>query len=178
MTETYEDDLEDLTTCSLSPEREQELLDAQRECVFMWTNKAGEAVGVIVSYLNHDGKIWMTCAEKRARVSAIKRFPRASVCISSTGSRLATGKTVTYKGDCVIHKDSDVTAWFYDAFTNDRRSTAEGAAAYRSHLDSPGRVVIEFTPDWTLSFDSEVLWERKPEAATDSDDPRNMGRSE
>ena len=78
-----EESFEDLKNCALTPEREQELLDAQRECVFSWTNKKGEAVGVIVSYFNHGGKIWMTCAESRARVSAIKRFPRASVCITS-----------------------------------------------------------------------------------------------
>ena len=72
--DTADDNLEDLVSCALSPEREQELLDAQRECVFSWTNKKGEAVGVIVSYLNHDGKIWMTCAEKRARVSEYGGF--------------------------------------------------------------------------------------------------------
>ena len=37
--------------------------------------------------------------------------------------------------------------------------------------------MIEFVPDWTLSFDSEVLWERAPKAATDKDDPRNIGVS-
>ena len=87
-----EESFEDLKNCALTPEREQELLEAQRECVFSWTNKKGEDVGVIVSYFNHGGKIWMTCAESRARVSAIKRFPRASVCITSSGTRLGTGK--------------------------------------------------------------------------------------
>ena len=62
-----DDNFEDLKNCALTPDREQELLDAQRECVFSWTNKKGEAVGVIVSYFNHGGKIWMTCAEGRAR---------------------------------------------------------------------------------------------------------------
>ena len=117
--DTADDNLEDLVSCALSPEREQELLDAQRECVFSWTNKKGEAVGVIVSYLNHDGKIWMTCAEKRARVSAIRRFPRASVCITSSGTKLGTGKTVTYKGDCIVHKDREVRDWFFYAFASD-----------------------------------------------------------
>ena len=107
-----EESFEDLKNCALTPEREQELLDAQRECVFSWTNKKGEAVGVIVSYFNHGGKIWMTCAESRARVAAIKRFPRASVCITSSGTRLGTGKTITYKGDCIVHKDRETLDWF------------------------------------------------------------------
>ena len=170
-----EESFEDLKNCALTPEREQELLDAQRECVFSWTNKKGEAVGVIVSYFNHGGKIWMTCAESRARVSAIKRFPRASVCITSSGTRLGTGKTITYKGDCIIHKDRETLDWFYPAFASDRRSTQEGVDAYIQHLDSPDRIVIEFIPDWRLSFDSEALWERAPLAASDKDDPRNSG---
>ena len=117
----------------------------------------------------------MTCAESRARVSAIKRFPRASVCITSSGTRLGTGKTITYKGDCIIHKDRETLDWFYPAFASDRRSTQEGVDAYIQHLDSPDRVVIEFIPDWRLSFDSEALWERAPLAASDKDDPRNSG---
>ena len=56
-----DDNYEDLTQCGLESELEQELLDVQRECTFMWTNKKGEAFGVIMSYLPSDGKIWLTC---------------------------------------------------------------------------------------------------------------------
>ena len=73
-----DDNYEDLTQCGLESELEQELLDVQRECTFMWTNKKGEAFGVIMSYLPSDGKIWLTCAERRARVPALRRFPSAS----------------------------------------------------------------------------------------------------
>ncbi len=166
---------EDLSECGLSAEMEQRLLDAQRECVFSWTNKAGEAVGVIVSYFNHEGKIWMTCAESRARVAAIRRFPRASVCITSSGTELGTGKTITYKGDCVVHKDPEVLDWFIPAFAADRRTDPAGIEEYAKFLRSPGRVAIEFIPDWKLGFDSQALWERSPAAATDKDDPRNSG---
>ncbi len=97
------DSYEDLTQCGLDEDIETELLQTQRECTFMWTNKKGEAFGVIMSFLPKDGKLWLTCAERRARVPALRRFPRASVCVNSTGTVLGTGKTVTYKGDCVIH---------------------------------------------------------------------------
>ena len=40
------DDYEDLTECALTPELEQQLVAVQRECVFMWSNVAGEAFGV------------------------------------------------------------------------------------------------------------------------------------
>jgi general stress protein 26 len=157
---------EDLTECGLSEELEHELVHTQRECTFMWTNKAGEAFGVIMSYLPKDGKLWLTAAERRARISAIRRFPRASVCINSTGTALGTGKTVTYKGTCTVHDSREVKDWFYPEFSDYLRpDNPEAARAFQAFLDSPARVVIEFEPDYRLSFDSKLMWARSPEAA-------------
>ncbi len=164
---TDHDSYEDLTACGLSDELEHELLYTQRECVFMWTNKEGEAFGVVMSYLPKDGKIWLTAAERRARISAIRRFPRASICINSTGSTMGGGKTVTYKGDCVVHDTRDVKDWFYPEFAEYLMpGMPERAAAFQQFLDSPARVVIEFTPDYTLSFDSQLMWQRSPEVSS------------
>lgn len=162
------DDYEDLTECGLSAELEQRLVSTQRECVFMWTNVAGEAFGVVMSYLPKDGKFWLTAAERRARISAIRRFPRASLCINSTGSRLGGGKTVTYKGSCVVHDDRDTKDWFYPEFSRSLRPDNESAAAaFQSFLDSEHRVIIEFVPDYTLSFDAALMWARSPEAVAE-----------
>lgn len=166
MTAETHDDYEDLTECGLSDDLEQELVNTQRECTFMWTNKAGEAFGVIMSYLPKDGKLWLTAAERRARISAIRRFPRASICINSTGTSLGTGKTVTYKGTCTVHDSREVKDWFYPEFARHLRPDDEAAAAaFQKFLDSPARVVIEFEPDYALSFDSAIMWTRSPEVA-------------
>ena len=133
-----DDNYEDLTQCGLESDLEQELLDVQRECTFMWTNKKGEAFGVIMSYLPSDGKIWLTCAERRARVPALRRFPRASICINSTGTSMGTGKTVTYKGSCVIHDSREIKDWFYPIFARRLRPEPEAAAVFQKFLDSPG----------------------------------------
>lgn len=159
------DDYEDLTACGLTLELEAELVNTQRECVFMWTNSAGEAFGVVMAYLPKDGKIWMTAAERRARISAIRRFPRASVCINSTGTKLGPSKTVTYKGECKVHSDRETKDWFYPEFAAYLRPDPHAAEVFRQFLDSPHRVIIEFTPDYTLSFDGAILWARSPEVA-------------
>lgn len=164
-TGSAEDSYEDLTECGLSDELEHALVYSQRECVFMWTNKAGEAFGVVMSYLPKDGKLWLTAAERRARISALRRFPRASVCINSTGTKMGTGKTVTYKGSCVIRDDRETKDWFYPEFAHYLRPDDAGAAAaFQKFLDSPHRVVIEFTPDDKLSFDASLMWARSPDA--------------
>ena len=158
-------DYEDLTECALSEELEQQLVHTQRECVFMWTNAAGESFGVVMSYLPKDGKFWLTAAERRARISAIRRFPRASLCINSTGSKMGGGKTVSYKGTCIVHDDRTTKDWFYPEFsTSLRPDNQAAAAAFRTFLDSPHRVIIEFIPDYTLSFDANLMWARSPEA--------------
>jgi hypothetical protein len=158
-------DYEDLTECGLTHELEQELLLKQRECTFMWTNKAGEAFGVIMSFFPHEGKIWLTAAERRARISAIRRFPRASLCITSTGTDMGTGKTITYKGECIVHDSRDIKDWFYPQFAKWIRPDDEVASStFEKFLDSPDRVVVEFTPDYKLGFDSALMWARSPEA--------------
>jgi general stress protein 26 len=160
-----DDSYEDLTQCGLSDELEQQLLRAQKECTFMWTNKAGEAFGVIMSYLpKDDGKLWLTCARHRARVPALKRFPRAAICVTSVGSEMGGGKTVTYKGDCIVHESREVKDWFYPEFSRWIRPVEEQAVVFEKFLDSPDRVVLEFTPDYTLSFNSELMWARSPDA--------------
>ena len=160
-----DDNYEDLTECALDDALEQELITKQRECTFMWTNKAGEAFGVIMSFLHKDGRFWLTAAERRARISALRRFPRASMCVNSTGTDMGTGKTVTYKGQCTIHSGRDVKDWFYPEFADHIRPNDDTAArTFEKFLDSPERVIIEFVPDYKLSFDSALMWARSPEA--------------
>ncbi len=160
-------DYEDLTQCALSPEREAELVNTARECVFMWTNRDGEAFGVVMSYLPKDGTLWLTAAERRARISAIRRFPRAAVCVNSAGTRLGGGRTVTYKGTCTVHNDRATKDWFYPEFARHLRPDSEQAAGvFQEFLDSPHRVIIEFVPDYSLSFDAELMWARSPEAVS------------
>lgn len=158
------DSYEDLTECGLSPELEARLVESQSECVFMWVNAKNEPFGVVMSYLPKDGKIWLTAAETRKRIPALRRNPRASVCINSTGSKMGGGRTVTYKGSCVIHSDQETKDWFYPEFSRRLRPDNEAAAlAFQKFLDSPHRVIMEFVPDYTLSFDAALMWARSPE---------------
>ncbi|MCB1702410.1 MAG: hypothetical protein KDI14_16435, partial [Halioglobus sp.] len=77
---------EDVTLYKLTPERERELVDKQIECNFIWTNKEGHGIGVIMNYVARDGSIWLTATRQRARIKALQRDPRASVVISSMGT--------------------------------------------------------------------------------------------
>ena len=149
---------EDVTLYTLSPEREQELLDKQVECNFIWTNKSGHGTGVIMNYVAKDGCIWVTATSQRARIKALKRDPRASVVISSMGTDMGPGKTVTYMGRVVLHEDQETKDWFYPAMaeiiTPYPSPTVEAAM---QHLDTPLRVIIQLIPEKAIKFDGDRI---------------------
>lgn len=157
-----EDSYEDLTECGLGPELEDELVNTCRNCVFMWVNSKGEPFGVVMSYLPKDGKFWLTAAARRKRIPALRRNPRASICVWGAGTSFGSGRTMTYKGNCVIRDDRETKDWFYPEFARYLRGDTAQAEVFRQFLDSPDRVIIEFTPDYKLGFDAELMWARSP----------------
>ena len=149
---------EDVTLYELTKEREQELLDKQIECNFIWTNKDGHGIGVIMNYVARNGSIWLTATKQRARIKALQRDPRASVVISSMGTDMGPGKQITYKGSVKLHDDQATKDWFYPAMADIispyPAPTAEAAMA---HLDTPLRVIIELIPEKTIAFDGDRI---------------------
>ncbi len=149
---------EDVTVYRLSPEREQELLEKQIECNFIWTNKEGHGMGVIMNYVARDGSIWLTATRQRPRIKALQRDPRASVVISSMGTDMGPGKQITYKGRVVLHEDQATKDWFYPAMAEIISPyPAPTPEAALQHLDTPLRVIIELIPEMTLAFDGDAI---------------------
>ena len=152
-------DYEDVTVFGLSDDREATLLAKQTEAVFMWTNSDGDAVGVVMNYVFHDGSFWLTGSGRRKRFAALRRRPRASVAITSRGTDIGVSQSLTYKGDVVLHEDEATKAWFYPALAaRVRPDSAEQQAAFAAHLDSPNRIVIEIVPDGRIGFDAEQMF--------------------
>ena len=159
----YTDSYEDVSTFTLSDDREKALLDAQTECCFMWTTKVGDPVGVIVNYVVKDGRFWTTCTKRRKRVSAVAARPRVAVAISSRGTQIGVSQTVTYKGQAIIHEDDETKAWFYPALAaRVRPESADRQKAFADHLATEGRVVIELIPDARIGFDAEEMFRDSP----------------
>ena len=64
-------DYEDVTVYTLESEDEERLLKLQNECTFIWANKEGWPVGVIMSYVWAKGCFWVTLSSQRARVLSL-----------------------------------------------------------------------------------------------------------
>jgi general stress protein 26 len=158
MAKTEMQGYEDVTLYQLSDEREQELLRKQIECNFIWTNKAGHGLGVIMNYVARNGSIWVTATSQRARVKALRRDPRASVVISSMGTDMGPGKTITYMGRVIIHDDQATKDWFYPAMAKIISPyPAPTVAAAIKHLDTPLRVILELVPEKAIKFDGDAI---------------------
>ena len=105
----------------LNPDDQERLLRTQRECVFNWCTRDEWPMGVIMSMLWHEGRVWLTAGAHRHRISAVRRNPKVSVVVTSTGTDMGPGKTITIKGHCIIHEDRETKDWFYPKFARHLR---------------------------------------------------------
>ena len=138
----------------LDPDVQEDLLSNARECVFNWCTKDEWPMGVIMSCLWKDGRMWLTAGAHRHRISAVRRNPKVSIVITSTGTHLGGGKTATIKGRCIVHEDAETKAWFYPEFSMHLHAGHEKAANdFQELLDSPLRVVLEVVPEKFITYD-------------------------
>jgi len=149
-------DYEDVTIYPLDDGDEQSLLDAATECTFIWATREGWPVGVIMNFVWHDGRFWLTAADQRKRITAVRRDDRVSICVNGTGFSEG-GRTVTYAGRCVVHDDTPTRSWFYKALATKLMGDTPTARGFEQFLDSPRRVVLEVTPERRIGFDGRKM---------------------
>lgn len=153
------DNYEDVSVFTLSDDRERTLLDTQTECVLMWTTASGAPTGVVMNFVFHEGRFWLTATRRRKRIAAMEARPRVAVALSSRGTDIGISQSLTYQGTATIHDDRETAEWFYPALAaRVRPDSAEQQAAFAKYLDSDGRVVIEIEPDNRMGFDSEAMF--------------------
>lgn len=147
-------DYEDLTSMRLDEEGLGELLAGPAECVFNWTTKDGHPVGVVVAFIHHEGKFFTTCAERRARVPALRKRPQSGIVINNGG------KTATFKGESIVHANGDegfdeLKTWFYTRLSRlDTNPDDAYVQSFAKFLDSPHRVIIETDARLVVAFDT------------------------
>ena len=149
---------EQVSIYGLDPSEREKLLLAQAECVFNWSTKDGWPVGVIMSFLWRDGKFWLTAGAHRHRIEAIRRDPRVSIVVTSTGTKLGRSKTITAKGRVRVREDAETKAWFYPALAEMiQQGDPVATKQFAEFLDSPLRVVLEVTPEKWITYDGEKM---------------------
>ncbi|WP_101523540.1 pyridoxamine 5'-phosphate oxidase family protein [Nocardioides houyundeii] len=151
-----EKDIEDLAQAKLGLAEQQQLWDAQTECVLSFLQD-GLPTAVVMSFqVDQDGHFWFATVEGRRQVRGVDSDPRVAVVVSNTGTDLPGRRMVALRGEARVHRDREVV--------RDRvrrlapRLAPEDPDAFVRLLDSPKRVVIEVVPTRiTASHDSTRL---------------------
>jgi len=151
-------DYEQVSVYGLDADAREELLRTHAECAFNWSTRDGWPVGVIMSYLWKDGRFWLTAGAHRHRIEAVRRDPRVSIVVTSTGTKLGPGKSITVKGRCVVHEDAETKRWFYPEFARHLNVDPKGAEAFALFLDSPLRIVLEVIPEKWITYDGTKMF--------------------
>jgi len=149
---------EDVTVFGLDEDTEEQLLLGHNECTFIWSNSEGWPVGVIMSYVWRRGSFWLTASGQRKRIAAVRRDPRVSIVVTSTGSPLPRNKAITWKGMCTVLDDRETKDWFYPELAAAVRGQDEAAQAlFVTFLDSPRRVILRVDPVQRIGYDGAKM---------------------
>jgi nitroimidazol reductase NimA-like FMN-containing flavoprotein (pyridoxamine 5'-phosphate oxidase superfamily) len=143
------DDLEDLKGTHLDKADQWELLRAQTECTFIFSDAEGHPCGVVMSFFEDGGVFWLTAVEGRHQVKALDRDPHCSIVVSSAGSGLPGRRMLSIRGEGTVHRDDETKQWVLDQFTT--RLQPADPVSWRKLLDSPRRVVFEVRPTSILA---------------------------
>ena len=150
-------DYEEVSDLTLSGADQEKLLSEQNECVFIWRRSDGWPIGVVMSYVWRERKLWLTASRQRPRVPAVRRDGRVSVAVSSAGTRMPPA-TVTIRGRCEILQDLETKRWFYPALAAALiRDNPKQQAAFVAMLDSPRRIIMRVTPEHFITFDGRKM---------------------
>jgi hypothetical protein len=156
---------DDVSTYTLDKADELALIAAQNECTFMWSTKDGWPVGVIMTYVYAEDCFWLSVSSLRVRVKAVQRDPRASISITSKGTPLRSGQSLTYKGICEVFSDQATVDWFLPELAKALRIGDERARRVFVELNNTeNRRVIKFTPTKAIGFDGRKMGKATMEA--------------
>jgi ketosteroid isomerase-like protein len=150
-------DYEDLGDMSLDPAQLADLIHTGGECVFGWTTRTGDPMGVVVTYLHRGGKFWTTSVATRARVRALWARPQSTIVLNTAGH------SATFKGGSVLHRPGDhdwaaIKGWFFPAHAGtDRQPDDPLALQVERSLDTPHQVIVQTSADLVVSFDFTKL---------------------
>jgi general stress protein 26 len=152
------DNYEDVTVYALEDPILEQILTKQNECSFLWGTRDHWPMGVIMNYVWHEGKFWLTATSQRARIHAIRRDPRVSIVVSSSGLDIGPGRSITIKGRVEIHDDAETKAWFYPSLAKHIFPDSDDLQqTFVKNLDSDRRVVLEVVPEKWITFDATKM---------------------
>lgn len=142
---------------------EQEIaafLEEERVAIATTMGPRGWPHSMPLWYLIRDGNILTWTFRKAQKVKNLERNPKATILVEAGYDQYGELRGVMFECEAKIHDDLDVVVEFATGMTSryvpgGGEPTPEVVEVYRAQ--APKRVVIEFTPVHTISWDHRKL---------------------
>jgi PPOX class probable F420-dependent enzyme len=144
----------------MSEEEIATFLDEERVAIVSTFGPRGWPHSMPLWYLVRDGSILAWTFRKAQKVRNLERDPRATVLVEAGYDSYGDLRGVMFECETVIHDDLDAVVEFAMGMTSryvpgGGEPAPEAVEAYRAQ--APKRVVLEFRPIHTISWDHRKL---------------------
>ncbi len=137
----------------LTPKQIDEVIQAGREMfIAHLAPKDGYPVVTVHVYCILDGELWTTSVKGRVKAAALRRDPRCSMCISTTGLRLPYGGGISIKANAEIIEDRTVVERVCREQALRYYSTPTTQDLFFQSLFTPNRVAIRLKIQKIISW--------------------------
>jgi general stress protein 26 len=128
------------------------LLQAGREMFIAHLTKDGFPIVTVLVYCFLDGDMWSTSVKGRVKEKALRRDPRCSICISSTGLRLPFGGALTIKAHAEVVDDRAIVERVCREQARRYYSSERAQELFVRTLFTPNRVALHFDIQKIISW--------------------------
>jgi general stress protein 26 len=144
----------------MTPEEIGDFLEEEKVAIVSSFGPRGWPHSMPLWYLVRDGHILAWTFRKSQKVKNLERDPRATVLVEAGYDQYGDLRGVMFESETVIHDDLDFVVEYALGMTSrylpgDSEPPPEAVEAYRAQ--APKRVVIEFIPIHTISWDHRKL---------------------
>jgi PPOX class probable F420-dependent enzyme len=143
----------------LSEEEIQNFLDEEKVAIVSSFGPRGWPHSMPLWYVVKDGRIRSWTFRKSQKVKNLQRDPRATVLVEAGYDNYPELRGVMYEAETIIHDDPDTVLEYATAsvgrYTDGGEPSPEMLEAFRAQ--APKRVVLEFVPVRTISWDHRKL---------------------
>ncbi len=136
----------------LSQAQIDQLLQAGREMFIAHLTKDGFPIVTVHVYCFLDGEMWSTSVKGRVKEKALRRDPRCSICISSTGLRLPFGGAICIKAHGEVVDDRAIVERVCREHARRYYSSERAQELFFRTLFTPNRVGLRFTIQKIISW--------------------------
>lgn len=143
----------------MSPEEILRFLDDESVAVVSSLGSRGWPHSMPLWYVIRDENVWVWTFRKSQKVKNLKRDPRATVLVEA-GDGYAELRGVQIEAKAVFHEDLDLILGLADELVERYAPAGQKpspAARETFRAQAPKRIVIEFTPLRTVSWDHRKL---------------------